>query len=221
MSALPSPVDFNGPLLRCAAPAPRPQPCAGRKIEEQELSTLMRSAQSGDRAAYTRLVRKIIPLLQRVLRTRHGFLQAADRDDLVQEVLLSMHRAMASYDSKREFVPWLMAIARNKIADRARRFARSIAHEVIVDDLAETSAAAPSALGIESRGDPEALRQAISRLSAGQRAAIELVKLRELTSQEAATVMGTTPGALRVSVHRAIKSLRVSLGELEASRRAG
>jgi RNA polymerase sigma-70 factor (ECF subfamily) len=180
----------------------------------------MRSAQSGDRTAYARLVRKIMPLLHRVLRTRHGFLQAADRDDLMQEVLLSMHRAMASYDSQREFVPWLMAITRNKMADRARRFARSTAHEVLVDDLAEASTAAPSAPDIES-GDPEAPRLAISRLSAGQRAAIELVKLRELTSQEAANVIGISPGALRVSVHRAIKSLRVSRGELEASRRAG
>ena len=113
MSALPSPVDFNGPLLRCAAPAPRP--CAKRKIEEQELSTLMRSAQSGDRAAYARLVRRIMPLLQRVLRTRRGFLQAADRDDLVQDVLLSMHQAIASYDSQREFVPWLMATQQRTI----------------------------------------------------------------------------------------------------------
>src|SRR5262249_37452841 len=151
---------------------------------------LMRSAQSGDRTAYARLVRKIMPLLQRVLRTRHGFLQAADRDDPMQEVLLSMHRAMASYDSQREVVPWLMAITRNKTADRARRFARSTAHEVLVDGLAEASTAAPSAPDIESRGDPEALRLAISRLSAGQRAAIELVKLRELTSQEAANVIG-------------------------------
>jgi RNA polymerase sigma-70 factor (ECF subfamily) len=118
----------------------------------------MRSAQSGDRAAYARLVGRIMPLLQRVLRTRHGSLQAADRDDLVQEVLLSMHRAIASYDSQREFVAWLMAIARNKMADRARRFARSAAHEVLVDDLAEASAAAPSGPDIESRGDPEALR---------------------------------------------------------------
>jgi RNA polymerase sigma-70 factor (ECF subfamily) len=75
----------------------------------------MRSAQSGDRAAYARLVRRIMPLLQRVLRTRRGFLQAADRDDLVQDVLLSMHQAIASYDSQREFVPWLMATQQRTI----------------------------------------------------------------------------------------------------------
>jgi RNA polymerase sigma-70 factor (ECF subfamily) len=176
----------------------------------------MRFAQSGDRAAYTRLVRRIMPLLQRALRIRHGFLQAADRDDLVQDVLLSLHRAIATYDSRREFIPWLMAIARNKMADRARRFARSSANEILVDDLAETSAAAPSAPDYATLGDLDALRRAISCLSEGQRAAIELVKMRELTSQEAARVMGTTPGALRVSVHRAVKTLRASLGDAEA-----
>ena len=104
----------------------------------------MRAAQHGDRAAYSRLVREIIPLLKRVLRTRHGFLQAADRDDLIQEVLLSLHRAMTTYDPQREFVPWLMAIARNKMVDRARRFARSIANEVLVDNLEEIGAVEPS-----------------------------------------------------------------------------
>ena len=101
----------------------------------------MRAAQRGDQAAYTRLVRKVMPLLQRVLRTRQRFLQSADRDDLMQEVLLSLHRAMATYDPGREFVPWLMAIARNKMADHARRFARSSANEVLVEDLGEIGAA--------------------------------------------------------------------------------
>ena len=104
LSALPSPLDFDGALLLCAARPLRPQASAGREIEERELSTLMRAAQRGDRAAYAQLVRKIIPLLQRVLRIRHRFLQAADRDDLMQDVLLSLHRAMATYDSRREFV---------------------------------------------------------------------------------------------------------------------
>ena len=79
MSALPSPFDFDGAQLLCTAPPLRPRAPAGRETEERELSTLMRAAQCGDRAAYVQLVRKIMPLLQRVLRTRHGFLQAADR----------------------------------------------------------------------------------------------------------------------------------------------
>jgi len=52
---------------------------------------------------------------------------------------------MTTYDPQHEFVPWLMAIARNKMVDRARRFARSIANEVLVDDLAEIGAVEPFA----------------------------------------------------------------------------
>ena len=215
LSALSSPLDFDGALLLCAARPLRPQASARREIEERELSSLMRAAQRGDRAAYAQLVRKIIPLLQRVLRIRHRFLQAADRDDLMQDVLLSLHRAMATYDSRREFVPWLMAIARNKMVDRARRFARSTANEILVDDWVEVARAEPSISHVERYGDPEALREAINRLSPLQRKAIELFKLRELTAKEAATVMGTTPGALRVAVHRAIRSLRTSLGDAD------
>ena len=127
---------------------------------------------------------------------------------------------MMTYDPQREFVPWLMAIARNKIADRARRFARSTANEVLVDDFAEIGAAEQLASHADSDGDREALRQAISRLSAGKRKAIELLKICELSSKEAAEVTGMRPGALRVSVHRAIKTLRVSFSnDTEASSR--
>lgn len=127
---------------------------------------------------------------------------------------------MMTYDPQREFVPWLMAIARNRIADRARRFARSTANEVLVDDFAEIGAAEQLASHADSDGDREALRQAISRLSAGKRKAIELLKIRELSSKEAAEVTGMRPGALRVSVHRAIKTLRVSFSnDTEASSR--
>jgi RNA polymerase sigma factor (sigma-70 family) len=211
MSALPSPLDFDGAQLFCRAPSLRPHASSGREAEGRELSTLMRAAQRGNRVAYAQLVREIMPLLQRVLRIRHRILRGADREDLMQDVLLSLHRAMATYDSQREFVPWLMAIVRNKVADRARRFARSTANEILVDDWAEIGAAEPSTYFVEHYGDLEALRAAISRLSPRHRKAIELFKLRELTAKDAATAMGVTPGALRVSVHRAVNSLRASL----------
>ena len=53
-----------------------------------ELSALMRAAQDGDQAAYAPLVRRTMPLLQRALRTRNRFLQASDRDDLMQKLAI-------------------------------------------------------------------------------------------------------------------------------------
>jgi RNA polymerase sigma factor (sigma-70 family) len=212
MTALPSLRDFAGAELVRPEPTRRPADAVEREAKDRELLALMRTAQAGDQTAYTRLLRKIMPLL----RARFRFLQAADRDDLMQDVLLSLHRAMATYDPRREFVPWLMAIARNKLVDRARLCARSIANELPVDDLAAVGPADRFAPCAQSFGDPEALRQALGRLPAGQRAAIELLKIRELSSKEAAGVTGMSAVALRVSVHRAIKTLRVSLNKTTA-----
>ena len=61
--------------------------------------------------------------------------------------------------------------------------------------------------------DPEVLRQAIMALSPGQRDAIEMLKLREMSLKQAAAASGTTIGALKVCVHRAMTALRKALSK--------
>jgi DNA-directed RNA polymerase specialized sigma24 family protein len=56
--------------------------------------------------------------------------------------------------------------------------------------------------------DPEALSQAIQALPRGQHEAIEMLKLREMSLNEAAASSGMSVGALKVSVHRAVTALR-------------
>jgi RNA polymerase sigma-70 factor (ECF subfamily) len=147
-----------------------------------------------------------------MVRQRLRFLQPQDVDDLVQDVLLSVHAARASYDPNRPFLPWLAAIARNRTADGARRYARRAAHEVPIDRPAETFPAEDANMSADGYADAEALAQAMTRLPHGQRQAIELMKLREMSLKEAAAATGTTIGALKVSVHRGISALRKALG---------
>ena len=106
-----------------------------RAIDDQELTALMRAAQRGDRSAYASLLREVMSLLQRLFRHRLRYLQPADREDVMQEVLLSLHRAKSTYDPAKAFVPWLMAIIRNRVVDRARRCARLSANEVLVGEF--------------------------------------------------------------------------------------
>jgi RNA polymerase sigma-70 factor (ECF subfamily) len=61
-------------------------------------------------------------------------------------------------------------------------------------------------------GDPQALTQAMEQLPPGQRQAVELLKLREMSLKEAAAASGTSVGALKVAVHRGIAALRKALG---------
>jgi DNA-directed RNA polymerase specialized sigma24 family protein len=60
----------------------------------------------------------------------------------------------------------------------------------------------------EVYGDPEALKQALRALPAGQREAIEMLKLREMSLKEASAASGMSIGALKVATHRAISALR-------------
>jgi RNA polymerase sigma-70 factor (ECF subfamily) len=171
----------------------------------------MQHAQAGDRTAYASLLQEVLPILKRLVRTRLGFLPVTDREDLVQEILLSLHAGHATYDPRRPFMPWLMAIARNRIVDGARRNSRRLNNEVLADELPPHVPDDHRSAVSDEYGDPQALRLAVNHLPKAQRTAVELLKLREMSVKEASKLSGMSMGALRVSVHRAIQALRVSL----------
>jgi len=179
---------------------------------DEQLRLLMRAAQAGDADAYRALLTAVTPRIRRIVRARRGFLDVADTEDLVQDVLLSVHSVLATYDPSRPFMPWLLAIVRNRLADAARRYGRKHAHELQVDDLQVTFGETVTNTLYEGPGDLEALSHAIRALPAGQRQAIELLKLQEMSLKEASVATGTSVSALKVATHRAIVSLRRILG---------
>ena len=76
---------------------------------DRHWSALMVAAQAGDSAAYEELLRHCVPFIKNVARRRSI---AADRtDDVVQDVLLTIHRARHTYDPSRSFIGWLRVIA--------------------------------------------------------------------------------------------------------------
>jgi RNA polymerase sigma-70 factor (ECF subfamily) len=81
-----------------------------------------------------------------------------------------------------------------------------------VDDVQVTFGQVAANTRDEGIGDLEALEQALRKLPAGQRLAIQLLKLQELSLKEAAATTGTTVTALKVATHRAMVSLRRILG---------
>lgn len=171
----------------------------------------MRAAQRGDGRAYAELLETITPRIRQLVRRRRAFAGIAEVDDLVQDVLLSVHSVRATYDAARPFEPWLLAIVRHRLADGARRYTRTAAREVHWDEDV-TFFAAETNEETAPLGDGQVLRAAVSALPDGQREAIELLKLKELSLREAAAVSGTSVGALKVATHRALETLRRTLG---------
>lgn len=171
-------------------------------------SRLMARAQAGDREAYRELLAAITPYL-RALARRHLAL-ANDIEDTVQDILLTVHRVRHTYDPGRPLGPWLVAIARRRIIDRLRQHGTRGALEVPLAPEHETSA------GDDTNHptvdwDVRELNEAIEALPMGQKIAIRLLKLRELSLKEAAAMTGMSVPALKVATHRAIKTLRLRL----------
>jgi RNA polymerase sigma-70 factor (ECF subfamily) len=186
-----------------------------RTPDDERLGQLMGAAQAGDAESYLRLLQEITPRVRQLMRRRRGHGAAEDVEDLVQDVLLSVHTARASYDTSRPFLPWLLAIARHRFADSARRHTRRSAHEVQVEDLDVTFTDSPANIRTVAEETPD-LKDAIRALPPGQRDAITLLKLHELSLKEAAAATGTSIGALKIATHRAMSTLRRLLIDRDA-----
>jgi RNA polymerase sigma factor (sigma-70 family) len=179
-------------------------------ISDDDLAGLMKIAQAGDTEAYSQLLQEITMRLRRIVRRYRSFLGVEDIEDLVQDILLSLHSVRATYDPQRPFMPWLLAITRNRLADGARRYARTSLRELNIDSL-DVTFADENANKTEDVFGKEDLKNAIDGLPAAQRTAVEMLKLREMSLKEAASVSGMSIGALKVATHRAIIALRKML----------
>src|SRR5262245_7387578 len=176
--------------------------------EDQHFAALMQAAQGGNAEAYARLLGELAPRLRRFRRGHWRLSGAEDVEDLVQEVLLSVHAVRETYDPGRPFMPWLFAIVRNRIADGARRHARHEGRQLLIEDWDVTFSEHTANSSTETFGEVEALNQAIHDLPAGQRNAIEMLKLKEMSLKEAAAASGMSIGSLKVATHRAMSALR-------------
>jgi RNA polymerase sigma-70 factor (ECF subfamily) len=183
---------------------------AGMK-SDASLASLMAAAQDGDAVSYRTLLHTCLPLIGSMARIQGV---PADRvDDVVQDVLVTLHRVRDTYDPARPFTPWLRAIAQRRAIDAMRSLGRHRTREVHAPIVYENhpDPAATPARDLERSDRARGLHAAVAALPEGQRQAVEELALRERTLEEAAASTGRTKGALKVNFHRALKALRAQL----------
>src|ERR1700682_889465 len=141
---------------------------------EDEWTSLMRLAISGDGAAYHRLLKAVTPVLR--AGARRGLARAGQpvdqSEDVVQDILLAVHLKRHTWDADAPFAPWLFAIARNKLIDSLRRRGRRVF--VNIDDFAESipsepgaGAAPPSEVAAQLQSLPERQREVLQAMAVG------------------------------------------------------
>jgi RNA polymerase sigma-70 factor (ECF subfamily) len=180
----------------------------------------MAAAQRGDVAAYESLLTSLLPPLRAFVRRRG--VEASEVEDVVQEILILIHRARHTWRADRPFDPWLWAIARNASTDALRRQARERSRrDHTADALDEGAIATGASAAAQGSSSPEgrlaarevspALVEALARLPASQREAVELLYVQQLSVAEAAARAGVSTSALKVRAHRGSRALRAAL----------
>ncbi len=175
----------------------------GDRFEE-----LLAAAQEGDADAFAEIWRATHPMLVRYLRVQAG----SDADDLASQTWLRVMEALTSFvGSEPQFRRWVVTIGRHLHLDHARGRARR--PETVVDDVAdlETGSQPDAAHLVEERMSTDQALRMIASLPAAQ---AEMVMLRVVLGMEVADVaaiVSKRPGAVRVAVHRALRTLEEQL----------
>jgi RNA polymerase sigma-70 factor (ECF subfamily) len=172
----------------------------------------MAAAQAGDRVAYETLLRECVSFIAGLAR-RQG-VRRDGIDDVVQEVLLTVDRARATYDPRRSFDAWLRVIAERRAIDMLRQMRRREAREVHAPLAYESYAdeGVDLSAGIEQQERISRIGAALSELPQRQREAVDNLMLDERSLADTAVLTGRSTGSLKVSLHRALAALRLRMG---------
>jgi RNA polymerase sigma-70 factor (ECF subfamily) len=205
---------------------------AQREIPDAQASAearLVERVRAGDPNAWETLVRchsgRLLAVARRFLRTEE------DRVDAVQDAFLSAFRSLDGFKGNATLGTWLHRILVNACLQKLRT--RSRMREVPMDDLLPTLdetghsnwPARPweeEALGRLTRTETrQRVRECINQLPKTHREVLLLRDIEELDTDQSAQLLGISPGAVKVRLHRARQALRsllepLALGEREA-----
>jgi RNA polymerase sigma-70 factor (ECF subfamily) len=136
---------------------------------------------------------------------------AAAAEDVAQEAFARAHRALGGFRGEASLSTWFYRILVNEVQRQRRwRWVRERFGGAIPAEAADPSPAAPGDPALRAR-----VARALGRLPRGQREAFVLVHLEGLSLREAAEATGRATGTLKSHLHRALRSLRAQLADLD------
>lgn len=171
--------------------------------ETGELDEALARASAGDEAGFLHLWRALQPPLLRFLRV----IGCDDPEDIASETWLQVVRDLSRFaGGEEDFRRWLFTIGRHRAIDAARARSRRPATPVStgLEFLADHQLVEDQVL------DGMSVRGAVALLAGLSRDQAEVVALRVIAGLETpdvARILGKSAGAVRVALHRGLKTL--------------
>lgn len=174
--------------------------------QDQRLSQLLIQGQLGDSKAYEHFLTEVSKLLRPFLAKRIG--APSDLEDVLQETLISIHRARHTYLADRPVGPWIYSICGSRIIDQARKNQRTLK----INDAWGNESKQNRTAAVESNDQSAQVLELLKGLPPKQKQIIELLKLEELSVSQIASKIGMSESAVKVAAFRGYQTIRKYFG---------
>jgi RNA polymerase sigma-70 factor, ECF subfamily len=180
-----------------------------------ELTALFCAGQAGNAKSYASFLEKTTPILRGMVFKK---LPNGDVEDIVQEILISIHKARHTFDGERPIMPWLFSIAKFRITDALRQIYASPQHQqafVEIDeaiDLLEAQDHANHVYTTTQMQNEIELDAFLAGMSEREQAILSMLYIEEYTAKETGVRLNMKESAVKVAAHRAIKKMKGVFG---------
>jgi RNA polymerase sigma-70 factor (ECF subfamily) len=168
-------------------------------------SDLLRSAQQGDHDAFAVLVEEHEAMVFSIART--FFDDRTRAEEIAQDVFLQLYRCLGELESEAHVTFWLRQVTSRRCIDATRR--AKFRAVVPIDDVPQL--AVPAAVS-----DPlfeRRVRGEIAALPEMQRLILTLRYQEDLDPSDICRIVGKPVNTVKSILHRALQSLRETLGD--------
>ena len=165
-------------------------------------------------ALYRKYLAQVYSYAYYELRDHHEAEDATERTFLAALTNLGRFEERArpaDGDGASTFRVWLFQIARNAVAERRRRLHRR--REAPLEAAASVAAAVDIEGEVARHDEAAAAMAAVGRLPDDRRRALTLRFVEEMSTAEIAGILGRSEGAVRVLIHRALRSVARDLDD--------
>ncbi len=180
---------------------------------DEPVRDLVQRAQGGDRAAFEDLVRTYY---NQIYRWALGITRDPDEaDDVVQEVLVRLHRRIKSFAGKSRFSTWLFQVTRNTALGQQRKRARrqklllGFRRAEAEDNFSQEN----SLEQLQTSHVVNHVRTVYERLPARQRQIFDLADLQGFGPSEIGEMLGMNPVTVRANLCKARRAIRAKILE--------
>ena len=171
---------------------------------ELNFEALFIKSLAGDKFAYANFLKVFANFLRKTLKSK--IFNESDVEDVVQEILISVHKAKHTYSAERPLMPWLKSIIYYRLNDYLREYYRDKRNEKVQFD--ENFEIEDENFVTEASVESEDIKVIIENLKEKQKNILNLMYFKEMSVRQVASELKISESDVKVTAHRAYKIIR-------------